>query len=200
MSYSVAVQVPQYSLGTLQDLENISLTAAGTSAAPPVPPGGGARGGPPIQILGNVASITRGATLGTVTHYNIAPVLDIFGNVVNTDLASVAAKIDRVLSDAKRELPRGSQLAVRGQVQTMRSSFVGLTGGLVFSILLVYLLIVVNFQSWLDPLIIISSSAAGGARRAWFGSSSSRTRTSACPRSPGRSCAWGSRPRTRSSS
>jgi len=179
VSYSVAVQSPQYALDSLQDLENVSLTSA--TAAPGagaigafVQSGaqsgaqGGARGGPPVQILGNVAAIKRGAAFGTVTHYNIAPVLDIYGNAVNTDLASVATKIESVLADAKHELPRGSQVAVRGQVQTMHSSFVGLLGGLVFSILLVYLLIVVNFQSWIDPFIIISALPAALSGVVWF--------------------------------
>jgi multidrug efflux pump subunit AcrB len=175
VSYQVAVQSPQYALDSLQDLENVSLTS------PTAPPGaarigafvqagvqGGARGGIPVQILGNVASIKRGAVFGTVSHYNIAPVLDIFGNAVNTDLASVAGKIEQLLADVKGELPRGSQVAVRGQVQTMRSSFVGLLGGLVFSILLVYLLIVVNFQSWIDPFIIISALPAALSGVVWF--------------------------------
>ncbi|MFY9936870.1 MAG: efflux RND transporter permease subunit, partial [Silvibacterium sp.] len=103
---------------------------------------------------------------GTVTHYNIAPVIDIYGNVVNTDLASVATQIDKILAGAK--LPRGSQIVVRGQVLTMRKSFIGLLGGLVFSILLVYLLIVVNFQSWLDPFIIISALPAAISGIIWF--------------------------------
>jgi multidrug efflux pump subunit AcrB len=171
VSYSVAVQSPQYALNSLQDLENVSLTSATTA------PGngairafgqGGARGGTPVQILGNVASIKRGAMLGTVTHYNIAPVLDIYGNAVNTDLASVATEIESVLAGAEHELPRGSHVVVRGQVQTMHSSFIGLLGGLAFSILLVYLLIVVNFQSWIDPFIIISALPAALSGVVWF--------------------------------
>ena len=172
VSYSVAVQSPQYALDSLQDLENVSLTSAtaapGAGALGPAVIQAGARGGTPVQILGNVASIKRGAVLGTVSHYNIAPVLDIFGNAVNTDLATVAGKIEHVLAEVKSELPRGSRVAVRGQVLTMRSSFVGLLGGLVFSILLVYLLIVVNFQSWIDPFIIISALPAALSGVVWF--------------------------------
>ena len=82
-------------------------------------------GGTPIQILGNVASITPGAQMGTVTHYNIAPAIDIYGNVVNTDLASVDKKIERIIAESKEQLPVGSHITVRGQVQTMRTSFRG---------------------------------------------------------------------------
>ena len=184
VSYSIAVQSPQYTLDTLQSLENIPLTAAGAAPAQTAASnvassnastsGGGATPastpmrGQPVQILGNVASIKRSAGLGTVTHYNIAPVIDIYGNVVNTDLASVDRKIEKILAEAKDQLPRGSRIAVRGQVQTMRSSFTGLLGGLLFSVFLVYLLIVVNFQSWLDSLIIISALPAALAGVVWF--------------------------------
>jgi multidrug efflux pump subunit AcrB len=185
VSYSVAVQSPQYSLATLQDLQNIPLTAAGAATAQVAASdiatannastnGGGMvpastpMGGLPIQILGNLASIQRGAGMGTVTHYNIAPVIDIFGNVVNTDLASVDKKIEKIIAESYGQLPRGSHIAVRGQVETMSSSFVGLLGGLLFSVFLVYLLIVINFQSWLDSLIIISALPAALAGVVWF--------------------------------
>jgi multidrug efflux pump subunit AcrB len=176
VSYSIAVQSPQYTLDSLQSLNNIPLTPAtsGGPALSPAPSPNGVvatpasvpMGGQPVQILGNTASITPLTEPGTVTHYNIAPVIDIYGNVVNTDLASVATQIDKILAGAK--LPRGSQIVVRGQVLTMRKSFIGLLGGLVFSILLVYLLIVVNFQSWLDPFIIISALPAAISGIIWF--------------------------------
>jgi multidrug efflux pump subunit AcrB len=95
-------------------------------------------------------------------------VIDIYGNVVNTDLASVSEKIDKIIAQSKKQLPRGSLIVERGQVLTMRTSFRGLLGGLVFSILLVYLLIVVNFQSWLDPFIIVSALPAAIAGIIWF--------------------------------
>jgi multidrug efflux pump subunit AcrB len=180
VSYSIAVQSPQYNLDSLQDLRNIPLTSGGSGASgrlttisngpgtlasgPQDPP----MGGTPVQILGNVASITPGSEMGTVSHYNIAPVIDIYGNVVNSDLASVAKQIDRIIAESKGKLPRGSQIIVRGQIQTMRTSFIGLLGGLVFSILLVYLLIVVNFQSWLDPFIVISALPAALCGIVWF--------------------------------
>jgi multidrug efflux pump subunit AcrB len=175
VSYNIAVQAPQYDLASLQDLQNIPL-AVGAAGSPLTgggqgPNGAGAAapgGGRPTQILGTVAAITRGVVPGTITHYNIAPVIDIYGNVVNSDLASVAGKIEAIIADTKRDLPKGSQIVVRGQVQTMHSSFVGLLGGLAFSILLVYLLIVVNFQSWLDPFIIISALPVALAGVVWF--------------------------------
>jgi multidrug efflux pump subunit AcrB len=171
VSYNIAVQAPQYGLGSLQDLENIPLSIPGAASAAGLAPAASAptlTSGRPVQILGNVATINRGAVPGTVSHYNIAPAIDIFGNVVDTDLASVDAKIEKIISDAKKSLPRGSRVFVRGQVQTMRSSFVGLLAGLVFSIVLVYLLIVVNFQSWLDPFIIIAALPVALAGVVWF--------------------------------
>ncbi|MGC2162385.1 MAG: efflux RND transporter permease subunit [Silvibacterium sp.] len=165
VSYDIAVQSPQYALDTMQDLKNIPLTGAASTVPQP---GGTPMGGTPVQILGNVATVGPGAEMGVVDHYNIAPVIDIYGNVVNTDLASVNKKIEKIIAASKSQLPRGSQIVVRGQVQTMRTSFRGLYSGLIFSILLVYLLIVVNFQSWLDPFIIISALPAAICGIVWF--------------------------------
>jgi len=156
VSYNISTQTPQYDLDTLNDLRTIPITSA--TAAPGTEP----------QILGNVAAISRGAEMATVTHYNIQPVLDIYGNVNNTDLASVAKQIDKIVKNHEKNLPRGTQIVVRGQIQTMRSSFEGLLVGLLFSIVLVYLLIVVNFQSWLDPFIIITALPAALSGIIWF--------------------------------
>jgi multidrug efflux pump subunit AcrB len=153
VSYSIATQTPQYRVDSLQDLENIPVTGIS-----------GARS----EILGSLASIRRGTGMAVVSHYDIQPVIDIFGSVQGRDLGGVARDIDRIVKDAETELPRGSRIIVRGQIQTMHSSYIGLVGGLVFSILLVYLLIVVNFQSWLDPFIIISALPAALAGIAWF--------------------------------
>jgi multidrug efflux pump subunit AcrB len=168
----------------MQDLRNIPVTpgsgaasSSGTGAAPPnsgsygaglAPTIPGPVGGQPIQILGNVAAVDPGQESATVTHYNITPVIDIYGNVVGTDLASVSRGIQKIVDQEQSHLPRGSHMVVRGQVQTMRSSFEGLLGGLVFSILLVYLLIVVNFQSWLDPFIIVCALPAAISGIVWF--------------------------------
>jgi multidrug efflux pump subunit AcrB len=153
VSYSIATQTPQYRLDTLQDLENVPLSNPNA---------------PKSEILSDVATISRGSGMAVVSHYDIQPVLDIFGSVQDRDLGGVAKDIDKLVDSMKGELPRGSQVVARGQILTMRSSYEGLIGGLVFSILLVYLLIVVNFQSWLDPFIIISALPAALAGIVWF--------------------------------
>jgi multidrug efflux pump subunit AcrB len=153
VSYPIATQTPQYRLDSLQGLQNIPVT--GGSGAPP-------------QILGTLASIRRGVGLGLVSHYDIQPVIDIYGSVQGRDLGGVSRDLNKVIAASQKDLPRGSRLVVRGQILTMRSSYIGLIGGLAFSILLVYLLIVVNFQSWLDPFIIISALPAALAGIAWF--------------------------------
>jgi len=185
VEYSIAAQSPQYVLDTLQDLKNIPVngqsdpasSSGAAGAAMPASASAGAGlpgswngpvGGKPIQILGNVASVVPGNEPAIVTHYNISPVIDIYGNVVGTDLASVSRGIQKIVDQEKVHLPRGSRIAVRGQVQTMRTSFEGLLGGLIFSILLVYLLIVVNFQSWLDPFIIVCALPAAISGIVWF--------------------------------
>ena len=153
VSYSIATQTPQYRVDSLQSLENIPVT--GTS---------GAR----LGILASLASIRRGAGMAVVSHYDIQPLIDIYGSVQGRDLGGVARDLNKIVEDSRKDLPRGSQLVVRGQIQTMRSSYAGLLSGLVFSIVLVYLLIVVNFQSWLDPFIIISALPAALAGIVWF--------------------------------
>ncbi|MBV8672041.1 MAG: efflux RND transporter permease subunit, partial [Acidobacteriaceae bacterium] len=176
VSYSIAVQSPQYTLDTMHDLENIPVTASNMAPASPAPSPNGMltqatyspSSGPAAQILGNVAAVIPGQEPGTITHYNIAPVIDIYGSVVNTDLASVDKQVEKLVADARHHLPGGSAIVVRGQVLTMRNSFEGLLGGLIFSVILVYLLIVVNFQSWLDPFIIISALPAAISGIIWF--------------------------------
>ena len=154
VTYNIAVQTPQYDVQNLQQLQNFPIATNGSTQQP--------------QILGNLASIERGAEQGTVSHYNARPVIDIYGSVEGTDLASVAVKIDKIVKDNKDKLPRGSEIFVRGQIQTMRTSFTGLAFGLLFSIVLVYALIVVNFQSWLDPFIIISALPGALAGIVWL--------------------------------
>ena len=154
VSYSIATQTPQYRIQSLQDVENIPVTGM-NPAAPPA-------------ILGSLASVTRKVHMPVISHYDIRPVIDIYGSVQGRDLGAVARQINRIIIDTQGSLPRGSQVIVRGQVRTMRSSYIGLLAGLAFSIVLVYLLIVVNFQSWLDPFIIISALPAALAGIAWF--------------------------------
>jgi multidrug efflux pump subunit AcrB len=153
VSYSITTQTPQYRVESLQDLNNIPVT--GPSGSRP-------------EIFANLASIRRGQEMGVVSHYDIAPVVDIFGSVQGRDLGGVSRDISRIIEDSRKELPRGTRLIVRGQIQTMWTSFLGLLGGLVFSIVLVYLLIVINFQSWLDPFIVISALPAALAGIVWM--------------------------------
>jgi multidrug efflux pump subunit AcrB len=152
VSYNVATQTPQYRVDSLQDLQNIPIT---NGTAPP-------------QILASLSSFTRGSEMAVVSHYNIQPVIDIFGSVDGRDLGGVSRDIAKIIDQSKKDLPQGSQIIERGQVLTMRSSFIGLLAGLAFSILLVYLLIVVNFQSWLDPFIILMALPAALAGIVWM--------------------------------
>ena len=154
VSYSIATQTPQYRADSLQDLVNIPITGTSTTTSP--------------SLMASLVSTQRGTGMAVVSHYNVAPVIDIFGSVSGRDLGGVASDINKLIEAARPQLPRGSRVVVRGQVQTMRSSYVGLLSGLLFAILLDYLLIVVNFQSWLDPLIMISALPAALAGIAWF--------------------------------
>jgi len=153
VSYSITTETPQYRVQSPQDLENIPIANA-TLAQP--------------QILGGLASFTRGAEMAEVTHYNIQPVIDIYGGVDGRDLGGVARDILPIIEQSKKQLPPGSSIVVRGQIQTMNASFLGLLAGLGFSIVLVYLLIVVNFQSWLDPFIILLALPAALVGILWF--------------------------------
>jgi multidrug efflux pump subunit AcrB len=154
VSYQVSTQTPQYRVSSLQDLANMPITGP-TPNAPP-------------SLLASFASVQRGSGTAVVSHYNIQPAIDIYGAVQGRDLGGVSGDITRILDQTRKQLPRGSQVILRGQAQTMRSSYVGLLTGLVFAVLLVYLLIVVNFQSWLDPFIIICALPAALAGIAWF--------------------------------
>jgi multidrug efflux pump subunit AcrB len=154
VSYNIATQSPQYRVDTLQGLENIPITGINTTAPP--------------EILASLASFSRGAEMGVVSHYNVQPVIDIFGAVQGRDLGGVAREILPIIERSKKDLPRGSQIIVRGQIETMRTSFSGLLWGLAFSIVLVYLLIVIIFQSWLDPFIILMALPAALAGIVWF--------------------------------
>jgi len=153
VTYQVATQTPQYDLTSLQDIGNIPVTGSATARP---------------QVLEALATVKRDAHIAAVSHYNVQPVIDIFGSVQGRDLGGVARDITRIVNDAQKSLPRGSQTVLRGQVETMNSSFTGLLGGLALAIALVYLLIVVNFQSWLDPFIIVSALPAALAGIVWM--------------------------------
>jgi len=154
VSYSIATQTPQYYANTLQDLVNTPITGSNPSATP--------------SLMASLVSEQRGTGMGVVSHYNVAPVIDIFGSVEGRDLGGVSRDINKIIDSLRGQLPRGSRVVIRGQVQTMRSSYIGLLAGLLFAIMLDYLLIVVNFQSWLDPFIMISALPAALAGIAWF--------------------------------
>ncbi len=149
VSYSLVAQTPQYRIQTLSDLKDLPIT--GAHAQQP-------------EVLDDVASIQRANEMGVVSHYNVQRVVDIFGAARNRDLGAVGRDINRIVDANRSKLPLGSRLFIRGQLSTMRDSYISLLGGLVFSIVLVYLLMVVNFQSWLDPFIIITAlpAALGG--------------------------------------
>jgi CzcA family heavy metal efflux pump len=150
--YQVATQTPQFRLENLNDLGNTPLNGpAGVS-----------------QILSSVASIHRSVAPAVVSHYNATPAIDIYGTVQGTDLGYVAAEINKIVAEAKKDLPKGSNVVLRGQVQTMKASFSGLLLGLIGAIVLVYMLIVVNFQSLLDPFIIITALPAALAGIVWM--------------------------------
>ena len=180
VSYNVESQSPQYNLDSLADLNSLPITApnaaaraAASPAAPGLPGMGASTTGAPgaqssQQILGNLATIIPGAEPATVTHYDIMPVIDIFANVEGTDLGTVTRAAEKIVAQNQKNLPGGSHLIIRGQSETMYRSYLGLLAGLAFSILLVYLLIVVNFQSWLDPFLIISALPAALAGIVWF--------------------------------
>ncbi len=156
VSYNIATQSPQYDIDTLQKLNNIPI-ANGTN------PNGAAP-----QIFSGLTSLSRGSEEGVASHYNVQPVIDIFGSVEGRDLGGVARDIKPIIERNKKYLPRGAQVIVRGQILTMQSSFSGLLWGLVFSIVLVYMLIVVNFQSWLDPFVILMALPAALAGIVWM--------------------------------
>ena len=140
VNYQVAVQTPQYKMDTLQDLKNTPVVAPNL---------------PRPELLGNLSSIERQESPVIVNHYNVQPVFDVLANVQGRDLGGVASQIQKFVGEAQKKLPRGTFINVRGQVESMNKSFTGLGFGILFAIVLVYFLMVVNFQSWTDPFIII---------------------------------------------
>jgi multidrug efflux pump subunit AcrB len=145
VNYNMVAQAPQYEIQSLNDLQNVPLSSP-TSKQP--------------EILADVANISRTTEMQVVNHYNIRRTLDIYGATQGRDLGSVSKEVDRIVAANEKSLPRGTFVRVRGQIETMKSSYFGLISGLAFAIVLVYLLIVVNFQSWLDPFIIITALPA----------------------------------------
>ncbi len=140
VQYNLAVQTPQYRVDSVSALEATPIDSP-TLSEP--------------ALLANLATVTRSVGPTNVTHFNAAPTVDVLANVDGADLASVAAKVEKLVAEMKPTLPRGTTVSIKGQVESMSSSFRGLGFGLIFAVVLVYLLMVVNFQSWMDPLIIL---------------------------------------------
>ncbi|MDZ8263428.1 efflux RND transporter permease subunit [Nostoc sp. ChiQUE01b] len=152
VSYPVAVQVPQYKLNSLDKIQSLPITNGSNSS----------------QLLSNLSVVKRGKAPAVVNHYNVQPVFNIYANVQGRDLGGVASDIYKIVEQFQQKLPRGTSIMVKGQVETMNSSFLGLEVGLIFAIGLVYCLIVVNFQSWIDPFIIMMALPNALAGIVWI--------------------------------
>ena len=154
IQYTINIRAPEHVMDSLSALESIPVSGSRVGE------GDG-------QILANLATIERAQGPAVVSHYNVLPVIDVFGGVSGRDLGGVLEDIQPLIENARKDLPRGAFILVRGQAETMRSSYLGLGIGLVVAIALIYLLLVVNFQSWLDPFIIISALPGALAGVVW---------------------------------
>jgi multidrug efflux pump subunit AcrB len=153
VSYSIVMQTPQFQIDSLSALETLPITAGNTGTPP---------------ILGGIASIKRSTSSAVVSQYDIQPMVQIYATPQGRDLGAVAADVKTIIADTAREVPKGSSVVLLGQVQTMNSAFSGLLFGLLAAIVLIYLLIVVNFQSWSDPFVIITALPAALAGIVWM--------------------------------
>ncbi|WP_048863401.1 efflux RND transporter permease subunit, partial [Acidisphaera rubrifaciens] len=151
VSYPIVVQTPQFYVDTIGELNNVPVTA---------PTG--------MELLGAIAAVSRTQTAGVVSHYNVQPVVDIYAAVQDRDLGAVTADVQDVLDETRGQAPKGSLVVLRGQAHTMRAAYNQLFSGLAFAIVLIYLLIVVNFQSWIDPFVIITALPAALAGIVWM--------------------------------
>lgn len=167
ISYAIQAQTPQYNIDSLDDLLRLPVGPSNAAASATAATANAAanRG---TQLIGNLVTSTPTTEFAILTRYNIRPSINIYANVRGRDLAAVAMDIQVIMDEAKSQLPRGSSMTMRGQVETMKQSYIGLGIGLLGAVLLVYLLIVVNFQSWLDPFIIISALISALAGIAWM--------------------------------
>ena len=152
VNYSVVLQTPQYQVDLLSALRDMPITAAGA----------------PSQTLGAIADIKRSAMPAVYSQYNIQPLIQIYGTTQDRDLGAVAADVQKVLNETAKSAPKSAQVVMLGQVQTMNNSFSGLIFGLLAAVVLIYLLIVVNFQSWADPFVIITALPAALAGIVWI--------------------------------
>ncbi|GFZ90879.1 MULTISPECIES: efflux RND transporter permease subunit [Sphingobium] len=154
VQYPVVAQAPEYLVGSMSDLSNVPVSGSAAGAS--------------VQPLGGLATIKRSNTVPIVSHYDIAPVLDIFATTQGRDLGAVARDVQRAIRSLEKELPKGTTVTIRGQYATMNTAFSGLGWGLAGAIVLIYLLIVVNFQSWVDPFVIITALPAALAGIVWM--------------------------------
>jgi len=189
VNYNVGIQTPQYKVNSLDallrtpistavsNLNTISAggTALGTNASVGASPSGASQayGNPGAmsgntQLLSNLVTVKRGYTSVIVNHYNVAPVFDVYANVARRDLGGVGSEVEKIVKEETPHLPRGVSLALRGQIETMRSSFLRLGVGMIFAVVLVYLLMTVNFQSWVDPFIILTALPGAMAGILWM--------------------------------
>jgi multidrug efflux pump subunit AcrB len=153
VSYSIVMQTPQYQIDSLNKLEALPISAAGIATAP---------------MLGGIADIKRSTSSAVVSQYDIQTMVQIFATPQGRDLGALASDINKVIAETAKDLPRGSRVVLLGQVETMNSAFAGLLFGLLGAIVLIYLLIVVNFQSWSDPFVIVSALPAALAGIVWM--------------------------------
>ncbi len=167
INYTIQVQAPQSKIESLDDLLRLPVGPSNAAASSALA-AANAASGRSTQLLGNLVTVSPSTEFAILTRYNIQPSIDIYANVRGRDLASVANDIQKIMDTAKADLPRGSRMVMRGQVETMKNSYTGLGLGLLAAIVLVYLLIVVNFQSWLDPFIIVAGLIAALAGIAWM--------------------------------
>jgi len=152
VSYAIVMQTPQYQIDSLSSLQNLPITPSGSGSP---------------QVLGGIADIVRTTSNDVVSEYNIQPMVQIFAATQGRDLGAVASDLEKILHDTSKDVPKAATVAMLGQVQTMRNSFSGLLFGLMGAIVLIYLLIVVNFQSWSDPFVIITALPAALAGIVW---------------------------------
>jgi len=169
VNYRVAVQTPEHRIHSVDTLMSTPIIK-GQAASSRNRMTGKALGTPdqPTQLLGNLAVLSRGTEAANINHYNVQPTFDVYANVQGRDLGAVSNDVQRIVDAAKKDLPRGSSIVIRGQAESMNSSFLGLATGLIFAILLVYLLLVVNFQSWMDPFIILTALPGALAGILWI--------------------------------
>jgi multidrug efflux pump subunit AcrB len=168
VNYRVAVQTPDYGIHSMDRLLNTPIINSMTRLINQKQTIDGQTEQAPPQLLSNLVDVRRSTSAANINHYNVQPVFDVFANVQGRDLAAVSVDVQKAMDAVQKDLPRGSSTVLRGQVETMNSSFFGLATGLVFAVLLVYFLMVVNFQSWLDPFIILTALPGALAGILWM--------------------------------